>query len=111
MIRRPPRSTLFPYTTLFRSEAVERAYAPGVSGDSVVQARHHHTPLMRAFFVKLIELVTQRLLICSWIPAREGKRHDVVHVKGIGDGDKIPAAHWDDERFVVARFVDVIEKN
>src|SRR3712207_8923352 len=23
MIRRPPRSTLFPYTTLFRSEAVE----------------------------------------------------------------------------------------
>src|SRR2546430_4762862 len=24
MIRRPPRSTLFPYTTLFRSRAVER---------------------------------------------------------------------------------------
>src|SRR3712207_7818467 len=24
MIRRPPRSTLFPYTTLFRSEAVRR---------------------------------------------------------------------------------------
>src|SRR5438034_3421333 len=25
MIRRPPRSTLFPYTTLFRSGALERA--------------------------------------------------------------------------------------
>src|SRR2546430_12404827 len=25
MIRRPPRSTLFPYTTLFRSKAAERA--------------------------------------------------------------------------------------
>src|SRR3712207_7576859 len=25
MIRRPPRSTLFPYTTLFRSRAVEQA--------------------------------------------------------------------------------------
>src|SRR2546429_3120933 len=25
MIRRPPRSTLFPYTTLFRSEAVKSA--------------------------------------------------------------------------------------
>src|SRR2546430_17582294 len=25
MIRRPPRSTLFPYTTLFRSRAVRRA--------------------------------------------------------------------------------------
>src|SRR3989449_11644123 len=28
MIRRPPRSTLFPYTTLFRS-LIERAYAFG----------------------------------------------------------------------------------
>src|SRR5207248_5181274 len=25
MLRRPPRSTLFPYTTLFRSEALRRA--------------------------------------------------------------------------------------
>src|SRR2546426_5934194 len=30
MIRRPPRSTLFPYTTLFRSH---RAAQPGVEGD------------------------------------------------------------------------------
>src|SRR3712207_9499249 len=29
MIRRPPRSTLFPYTTLFRSEAQARPAAPG----------------------------------------------------------------------------------
>src|SRR3712207_6973065 len=27
MIRRPPRSTLFPYTTLFRSRAIGRAVA------------------------------------------------------------------------------------
>src|SRR5258705_2629510 len=27
MIRRPPRSTLFPYTTLFRSPSVQRRYA------------------------------------------------------------------------------------
>src|SRR5258707_4283747 len=27
MIRRPPRSTLFPYTTLFRSPEVERGFA------------------------------------------------------------------------------------
>src|SRR3712207_7305517 len=37
MIRRPPRSTLFPYTTLFRSRAwqnglVIRAFANGVLG-------------------------------------------------------------------------------
>src|SRR5574344_2186698 len=29
MIRRPPRSTLFPYTTLFRSEEQEMAEASG----------------------------------------------------------------------------------
>src|SRR2546430_3149006 len=28
MIRRPPRSTLFPYTTLFRSEGSELGYEP-----------------------------------------------------------------------------------
>src|SRR5258708_2016071 len=33
MIRRPPRSTLFPYTTLFRSEhLLEGAYAQGILG-------------------------------------------------------------------------------
>src|SRR5438552_15639831 len=30
MIRRPPRSTLFPYTTLFRSEAVSGEAVPHV---------------------------------------------------------------------------------
>src|SRR3712207_8403013 len=35
MIRRPPRSTLFPYTTLFRSQAdaVERGTGRDVEGD------------------------------------------------------------------------------
>src|SRR5256885_5507598 len=44
MIRRPPRSTLFPYTTLFRSAALAagcgRNEAPAAAGDAlpVVQA-------------------------------------------------------------------------
>src|SRR2546427_8395790 len=33
MIRRPPRSTLFPYTTLFRSEALRRQLAE-LQGDA-----------------------------------------------------------------------------
>src|SRR2546429_7240056 len=32
MIRRPPRSTLFPYTTLFRSQGVLAPVDPGVLG-------------------------------------------------------------------------------
>src|SRR5258708_15079690 len=31
MIRRPPRSTLFPYTTLFRSHLVQRAHRRSIS--------------------------------------------------------------------------------
>src|SRR5687767_15188840 len=39
MIRRPPRSTLFPYTTLFRSEVIKRfkigpMYEPPVLSDA-----------------------------------------------------------------------------
>src|SRR5689334_24301992 len=34
MIPRPPRSTLFPYTTLFRSRAVPRLSSPDVGEDS-----------------------------------------------------------------------------
>src|SRR2546430_8828836 len=32
MIRRPPRSTLFPYTTLFRSDPVIAAHHQGANG-------------------------------------------------------------------------------
>src|SRR2546430_5916010 len=47
MIRRPPRSTLFPYTTLFRSLTVFSGYhvdqSPyfGISGDWVMGERLH----------------------------------------------------------------------
>src|SRR2546426_2480565 len=41
MIRRPPRSTLFPYTTLFRSASAARAHAhhPAVLHHQAVGAR------------------------------------------------------------------------
>src|SRR5690349_23176099 len=52
MIRRPPRSTLFPYTTLFRSALHREAEEPGESGGDAdlgqadpdlarVERRHH----------------------------------------------------------------------
>src|SRR3712207_9270292 len=40
MIRRPPRSTLFPYTTLFRSGELLRERAPGRSDRSEGGDRH-----------------------------------------------------------------------
>src|SRR5262245_64709580 len=42
MIRRPPRSTLFPYTTLFRSNAADRRTRPGVV--VAVEADEHDRP-------------------------------------------------------------------
>src|SRR5256714_13747495 len=38
MIRRPPRSTLFPYTTLFRSRLVNRLLEP-TAGEVLVEGR------------------------------------------------------------------------
>src|ERR1051326_8291966 len=48
MIRRPPRSTLFPYTTLFRSNITLSAFAgledaEGLSDDIIVDRSEEHT--------------------------------------------------------------------
>src|SRR5256886_10519772 len=55
MIRRPPRSTLFPYTTLFRSLEEKRAAAQGECfvdwagwGGAVADNQQHILPLARA---------------------------------------------------------------
>src|SRR5260370_2894310 len=58
MIRRPPRSTLFPYTTLFRSQAFKRLL-PGLRYESVnpqwemadFEHRPHGWPQARRFVV------------------------------------------------------------
>src|SRR5256885_17209358 len=39
MIRRPPRSTLFPYTTLFRSETVEMMEAMKRAFETIAMAK------------------------------------------------------------------------
>src|SRR3712207_8229513 len=41
MIRRPPRSTLFPYTTLFRSLVDDLERAPGVDDDRRLEVGRH----------------------------------------------------------------------
>src|SRR5258708_16584207 len=69
MIRRPPRSTLFPYTTLFRS----RVYPLGQIGDG------------RLVFLRLglgqpgLELVTQARQLAQVFPARERLAHATPH--------------------------------
>src|SRR3712207_7496198 len=58
MIRRPPRSTLFPYTTLFRS-AAERPESPELTIAEARTAMDLSTPLSDALLAEMgIEAVT-----------------------------------------------------
>src|SRR3989475_5381933 len=63
MIRRPPRSTLFPYTTLFRSRRLPAGHVPQQLSGGVPQLapRHHgvHHPVLEQEFRRL-EALRQR---------------------------------------------------
>src|SRR3712207_7575674 len=60
MIRRPPRSTLFPYTTLFRSEPITRARDDGAvvllfRCGSEVEEQHENVGGARGLFCQALE--------------------------------------------------------
>src|SRR5687768_17966294 len=48
MIRRPPRSTLFPYTTLFRSRSTREPCSPGRSSGSLRKTCHRWSSRLAA---------------------------------------------------------------
>src|SRR5438034_2304631 len=47
MLRRPPRSTLFPYTTLFRSSETRKTFAVTILNDGLVEATETFQVLLR----------------------------------------------------------------
>src|SRR2546427_8575570 len=58
MIRRPPRSTLFPYTTLFRSAALRIAHGCGNAGDAgLVEALAHGVAALAVLQQQLLQLL------------------------------------------------------
>src|SRR4051812_49577492 len=87
MIRRPPRSTLFPYTTLFRSEKVfrssgkSRASAPGGPPGKYPEHVHHtsgsatprHTPEVRSE-EHTSELQSHVNLVCRLLLEKKKKK-------------------------------------
>src|SRR5436853_2848975 len=65
MIRRPPRSTLFPYTTLFRSEILGRhAARQGAVGADQHRLRHRHVRGRARSEEHTSELQSLRHLVC-----------------------------------------------
>src|SRR2546425_13225704 len=62
MIRRPPRSTLFPYTTLFRSREFPAFHLPGPGQREGVEEAHQvgHFVVGDALTAELLELVARQ---------------------------------------------------
>src|SRR6266478_8883459 len=74
MIRRPPRSTLFPYTTLFRSDAlfVHRPGCERTCGDGGTLRSEEHTS----------ELQSQSNLVCRLLLEKKKKTpRDLCYLK------------------------------
>src|SRR2546425_4561114 len=72
MIRRPPRSTLFPYTTLFRSRAIPSDWAPYLWAIAVVALASGVAWLTLPFF-ELANLVMVYLLGIVVVATRYGR--------------------------------------
>src|SRR5256886_10515988 len=75
MIRRPPRSTLFPYTTLFRSPQLGQRFGQGLlvtaQGDDGLVARVHD----------LAQLIRRDGRVGDQLPGRVARLHGAVDRK------------------------------
>src|SRR2546430_5168423 len=80
MIRRPPRSTLFPYTTLFRSDEPDRAATgvravPGAGAGRAAAARARE---VRRSEEHTSELQSQSNLVCRLLLEKKKKEETLV---------------------------------
>src|SRR5258708_25599041 len=82
MIRRPPRSTLFPYTTLFRSHSAVDCSGRGFGYHGAARSASHHAQL-RGIFKKrshsrseehTSELQSPDHLVCRLLLEKKKKR-------------------------------------
>src|SRR5688572_31523961 len=81
MIRRPPRSTLFPYTTLFRSE--ESELAARIATYELAFRMQRHAPDVRSE-EHTSELQSQSNLVCRLLLEKKKK----------SSGYRFEAARW-----------------
>src|SRR3712207_8788682 len=89
MIRRPPRSTLFPYTTLFRSSGTPGPSVPGShgspSGASVGhpdgQRQLSTVPHLQRSEEHTSELQSRQYLVCRLLLEKKKKKVKMNHIK------------------------------
>src|SRR5688572_31329726 len=88
MIRRPPRSTLFPYTTLFRSDVLEaiaqRRHLDGEDIEAVVEILAHLAVGDGTGGIRseehTSELQSQSNLVCRLLLEKKKKKKRQLHV-------------------------------
>src|SRR5256885_9796269 len=100
MIRRPPRSTLFPYTTLFRSLARKRRQEDAYAGPSgLVERQVGVAGLRRRSEEHTSELQSPCNLVCRLLLEKKKKSN---HLEGLHGADA--QLHPDDARssFIMA---------
>src|SRR2546430_9990528 len=85
MIRRPPRSTLFPYTTLFRSNMCSRRWLGGNWTDSATFKRTSW-PLSRSE-EHTSELQSQSNLVCRLLLEKKKHYHQFLDAQHLHVGD------------------------
>src|SRR2546425_3313292 len=77
MIRRPPRSTLFPYTTLFRSQVPQRhPFLPGIDPGFPHHAGDRHVVLSRRSEEHTSELQSLAYLVCRLLLEKKKKKEN-----------------------------------
>src|SRR2546427_4617141 len=94
MIRRPPRSTLFPYTTLFRSGLILNVIIRGacVRQGFLHQVQDVHAPLARLRSEEhTSELQSQSNLVCRLL--LEKKKNTNKHAHNYVDKNHIPSSN------------------
>src|SRR2546425_7946317 len=91
MIRRPPRSTLFPYTTLFRSGRT--VVSQTIADRPVITKINRHLPLCRESvmrFARAAETCTVSCCVCEGTHQRHDK-----HVRESGNNKAQSARAWE----------------
>src|SRR2546427_6255156 len=85
MIRRPPRSTLFPYTTLFRSEQLQDLGVRAVAERAQQRGRRELLLLVDVIYVHIrseehtSELQSQSNLVCRLLLEKKKNRRSGTH--------------------------------
>src|SRR2546427_1191886 len=93
MIRRPPRSTLFPYTTLFRSLVSSARVIEPVADHNLASGQRRADDLIERSEEHTSELQSQSNLVCRLLlEKKKKKRQDNQVVPGIETRESTIAA-------------------